>query len=247
MTYRRYAVSGALIQAIWLLGACGDAPDNAAPAKNDAPIVQSSPRPSATAVVSGPKRTVLAFGDSLYAGYGLDHGESLPDLIQQRLRAQGIDGELINAGVSGDTTAGGRMRLAYTLDGLDRTPDLVLLGLGGNDVLRQINPAETRANLEAMLDELERRGIPVILTGMLAPPNLGPDYAGQFNAIWPDLARKHDAALDPFILQGVIGNQTLMLPDGVHPNALGVAKIADRLAPLVESQLGKPPVDATSG
>jgi len=190
---------------------------------------------------------VLAFGDSLYAGYGLDHGESLPDLIQQRLRAQGIDGELINAGVSGDTTAGGRMRLAYTLDGLDRTPDLVLLGLGGNDVLRQINPAETRANLEAMLDELERRGIPVILTGMLAPPNLGPDYAGQFNAIWPDLARKHDAALDPFILQGVIGNRTLMLPDGVHPNALGVAKIADRLAPLVESQLGKPPVDATSG
>src|SRR5690606_33207089 len=131
MTYRRYAVSGVLIQAIWLLGACGDASDNAAPAKNDAPVVQSSPSPSATAVVSGPKRTVLAFGDSLYAGYGLDHGESLPDLIQQRLRARGIDGELINAGVSGDTTAGGRMRLAYTLDGLDRAPDLVLLGLGG--------------------------------------------------------------------------------------------------------------------
>jgi acyl-CoA thioesterase-1 len=82
---------------------------------------------------------------------------------------------------------------------------------------------------------------------MLAPPNLGPDYAGQFNDIWPDLARKHDAALDPFILQGVIGNRTLMLPDGVHPNALGVAKIADRLAPLVESQLGKLPVGATGG
>jgi acyl-CoA thioesterase-1 len=190
---------------------------------------------------------VLAFGDSLYAGYGLGHGESLPDLIQQRLRTRGLDSELINAGVSGDTTAGGRMRLAYTLDGLDRTPDLVLLGLGGNDALRQINPAETRANLEAMLDELERRGIPVILTGMLAPPNLGPDYAGQFNAIWPDLARKHAAALDPFILQGVIGNRSLMLPDGVHPNALGVAKIADRLAPLIESQLRKLPVDATSG
>jgi acyl-CoA thioesterase-1 len=188
----------------------------------------------------------LAFGDSLYAGYGLGQGESLPDAIQQRLRARGIDGELINAGVSGDTTAGGRRRLTYTLDQLDRKPDLVLLGLGGNDALRQVDPAETRANMEAMLDELERRGIPVILTGMLAPPNLGPDYAGQFNSIWPDLARKHDAVLDPFILQGVIGNRSLMLPDGVHPNAAGVSRIADRVAPLIESQLEKLPGGAAN-
>jgi len=238
MTLRPYAVSGALIQAAWLLAACGQAPDNDAATRNDAPVAQSSPSP---AVVSGPKRTVLAFGDSLYAGYGLDRGQSLPDVLQERLRASGIDGELINAGVSGDTTAGGKMRLAYTLDQLGTAPDLVLLGLGGNDVLRQISPDETRANLEAMLDELDRRGIPVILTGMLAPPNLGPDYAKQFNEIFRDLSRKHDAALDPFILEGVIGNRDLMLPDGVHPNAQGVARIADRLAPLIKGELQKLP------
>lgn len=241
MTYRRYAVSGALIQAAWLLGACGEAPDNTASGTNAVPVAEAKPSPAATAVVSGPNRTVLAFGDSLYAGYGLARGESVPDFIQQRLRARGIDGELINAGVSGDTTAGGRARLAYTLDQLDRAPDLVLLGLGGNDALRQIDPAETRANLEAMLSELDRRGIPVILTGMLAPPNLGPDYANQFNDIWRDLAREHGAALDPFILDGVIGNRELMLPDGIHPNAKGAARIADRLTPLVESQLEKLP------
>src|SRR5690606_36493147 len=115
MTYRPYAVGGALIQATWLLGACGEAPDNAQ-ARGEATVVQPAPSPSATTVISGPKRTVLAFGDSLYAGYGLGRGESLPDLIQERLRAEGIDAELINAGVSGDTTAGGRRRLAYTLD-----------------------------------------------------------------------------------------------------------------------------------
>lgn len=241
MTYRTYAVTGALIQVAWLLAACGEAPEKATPVADATSTAQPAPGPSEAAVVSGPKRTVLAFGDSLYAGYGLNRGESLPDAIQERLRAKGIDGELINAGVSGDTTAGGRKRLAYTLDQLDRKPDLVLLGLGGNDALRQIDPAETRANLDAMLSELDRRGIPVILTGMLAPPNLGPDYASQFNDIWRDLARKHGAVLDPFILAGVIGNRSLMLPDGIHPNAQGAAKIADRVAPLVEGQLAKLP------
>ena len=191
--------------------------------------------------MSGPRRIVLAFGDSLYAGYGLGRGESLPAMIEQRLRARGITATLVNAGVSGDTSAGGRRRLAYTLDRLERAPDLVLLGLGGNDVLRQMDPAETRANLEAMLDELERRNIPVVLTGMVAPPNLGPDFAKRFNGIWPDLAREHQASLDPFILQGVIGDRALMLPDGIHPNARGVARIADRIAPLVEERLASAP------
>jgi acyl-CoA thioesterase-1 len=132
--------------------------------------------------------------------------------------------------------------LAYSLDRMKPAPDLVMLGLGGNDVLRQVDPAETRANMTAMLDELDRRGIPVILTGMMAPPNLGPDYAGRFNAIWPDLARRHQAVLDPFILQGVIGNRQLMLPDGVHPNARGVDRIAERLAPIVSSRLSALPL-----
>ncbi|MBB4618360.1 arylesterase [Sphingomonas abaci] len=226
-----------------LLAACNGQGDPAAQT-NSAPAASAPTPPSAPAVpVGGPKRLVLAFGDSLYAGYGLARGQSLPDALQTRLRAAGIDATFINAGVSGDTTAGGRRRLAYTLDRLERRPDLVLLGLGGNDVLRQVPPAETRANLEAMLAELDRRRIPVVMTGMLAPPNLGPDFAGRFNAIFPDLARQHDAPLDPFILQGVIGNRALMLPDGVHPNPQGVERIADRLAPLVARRLAALPRD----
>ena len=241
MTFRPYAIGTALVQAALLLTACGQAAGDGATATDRAPAAQPAPRSAPAAVVAGPKRTVLAFGDSLYAGYGLGRGESLPDAIGQRLRAQGVEATLINAGVSGDTTAGGRRRLAYTLDQLDRKPDLVLLGLGGNDLLRQVDPAETRANLDAMLDELGRRGIPVVLTGVLAPPNLGPDYAAGFNRIWPELAREHEAVLDPFILQGVIGNRALMLPDGIHPNAQGVARIADRLAPLLERRLAELP------
>lgn len=224
-----------------LLAACDAPRDDTAPVAN-ASAPEPPPTPPATVPVSGPKRTILAFGDSLYAGYGLRRGESLPDAMQARLRGQGIDAVFVNAGVSGDTTADGRRRLAYTLDRMKPAPDLVMLGLGGNDVLRQVDPAETRANMTAMLDELERRGIPVILTGMMAPPNLGPDYAGRFNAIWPDLARRHQAVLDPFILQGVIGNRQLMLPDGVHPNARGVDRIAERLAPIVSSRLSALPL-----
>ena len=239
----RYVAAGALLQ-ILLLSACGNQPDpapvapdaSAAPAATAAADGRATPAP--TASVSGESRLVLAFGDSLYAGYGLERGQSLPDAVQARLRKQGIDATVVNAGVSGDTTAAGRRRLAFALDNLPRTPDLVLLGLGGNDVLRQITPSETRANMVAMLDELRKRKIPVLLTGMQAPPNLGPDYVKAINGLWPDLAAKYDAGLYPFILDGVIGDRKLMLPDSVHPNAVGVNRIADRLAPLVAEQLG---------
>jgi acyl-CoA thioesterase-1 len=187
---------------------------------------------------SGPERLVLAFGDSLYAGYGLERGQSLPDAVEARLRRAGVNAEVVNAGVSGDTTAAGRQRLAFALDNLPRKPDLVILGLGGNDVLRQISPAETRANLTAMMDELKRRGVPVLLTGMLAPPNLGPDFRGQFDRIWPDLAGQYNATLYPFILEGVIDNPQLMQADRVHPTAPGVNRIADALAPLAAKRLG---------
>ena len=185
----------------------------------------------------GPERLVLAFGDSLYAGYGLERGQSLADAVQARLRTGGINATVVNAGVSGDTTAAGLQRLAFSLDNLPRKPDLVLLGLGGNDVLRQLPPAETRRNLVAMLDMLKRRQIAVLLTGMQAPPNLGPEFGRAFNAIWPDLAKDYDADLYPFILDGVIGNPALMLPDRVHPNAIGVGRIADRLTPMVLGEL----------
>lgn len=231
-----YAGAAALLQVLLLAG-CGERDDRAAaPPAVNAAAVAAAPA-AATVPVRGRQRLVLAFGDSLYAGYGLKRGEGLPAAIERGLRGQGIDARVIDAGVSGDTTAGGRRRLAYTLDRLERAPDLVLLGLGGNDALRQVAPAETRANLAAMLAELKRRDIPVVLTGMMAPPNLGPDYADSFNAIWPDLARRNGAVLDPFILDGVIGNRALLLPDGIHPNARGVARIAARLTPLVRARI----------
>ncbi|MBM6577448.1 arylesterase [Microvirga sp. SRT01] len=225
----RYATAVAFVQAL-LLGGCGQ------PAPDPAP----SPTPGATASVqrpAGKERLVLAFGDSLYAGYGLDRGQSLPDAVQARLRRAGVNADVVNAGVSGDTSAAGRQRLGFVLDNLKRKPDLVMLGLGGNDVLRQIAPAETRANMTAMLDELKRRGIPVLLTGMKAPPNLGPDYVAAFDTIWPDLAKRYGGGLYPFILDGVIGDPELMQGDRVHPNVRGVARIADKVAPLVAGQL----------
>lgn len=226
---------GAAILQAGLLAACSDADEgkrSATPATAQPAAAVSPARP-----VSGPERLILAFGDSLYAGYGLRQSESLPSDLEVLLRGQGVNARVVNAGVSGDTTAAGRKRLSFALDKLARKPDLVLLGLGGNDVLRQIPVAETRANLDAMLDELQERGIPVVLTGMLAPPNLGPDYAQRFNAMYPELARRYEAALDPFILAGVIGNRRLMLPDGVHPNAQGVDIIARRIAPIVATRL----------
>ena len=180
----------------------------------------------------GDERLVLALGDSLFAGYGLDKGQSLPARLEGKLRAAGINATVINAGVSGDTSAAGRQRLAFALDQLRRAPDLVILGLGGNDALRQLPAAQTRAEMTAMMDELKRRNIPVLLTGMRAPPNLGPDYAAAFEPIWPDLARRYGAGLYPFILDGVITDPALMQRDGVHPTAAGVERMADGIAPL---------------
>lgn len=231
---KRYAAGVAIVQALLLVG-CSD------------PTPAPAPTPSATAGAAtvarpaGPERLVLAFGDSLYAGYGLDRGQSLPDAIQARLRRDGINATIVNAGVSGDTSAAGRQRLAFVLDNLPRKPDLVLLGLGGNDVLRQLPAAETRANMTAMLDTLRKRGLPVVLTGMKAPPNLGRDYVAAFDGIWPDLAKRDQAGLYPFILDGVIGDPGLMQADRVHPNAAGVDRIADRVTPLVAARLTPAP------
>lgn len=191
-----------------------------------------------TAQVSADAPLVVAFGDSLYAGYGLDAGEGFVPELQRRLAAAGTEAAVFNAGVSGDTTAAGLARLAFTLDGLPKKPALVIIGLGGNDMLRGIGPETTRSNLDAMLAELDRRGIPAMLTGMLAPPNLGEDYRTAFDAIYPDLARKHDAALYPFFLEGLVGNRALFLPDGIHPTAEGIDMVAEKVAPVVAGALG---------
>lgn len=229
--FRPYVGTVAFIQ-VALLGGC-DRADVIKP--TDAP--RTVPVATPPVAMRGPERLILAFGDSLFAGYGLKSGESLPAQIEQRLRQQSTNAKIVNASVSGDTTLAGRNRLAFALDKLPRKPDLVLLGLGGNDVLRQIPVAETRANMTAMLDELKRRKISVVLTGMRAPPNLGPDYAGPFDVIFTELARQYDASLDPFVLAGVIGNRQLMLPDGVHPNAKGIDVMATRIAPIVAQKL----------
>lgn len=226
-----YATAAIFLQALLIAG-CDRAPEAPTPI-NQAVAAKADAAPAP----QGEERLVLAFGDSLYAGYGLERGQSLPDLLQERLRAQGINARVVNSGVSGDTTAAGRRRLTFALDNLPHKPDLVVLGLGGNDALRQIAPEETRANLEAMLEELRRREVDVLLTGMVAPPNLGPDYAAGFNPIWPELARAYDAMLYPFILDGVITEPGLMQSDRVHPTAEGVERMADRIAPLVAEEL----------
>lgn len=191
----------------------------------------ASPGPAAAA--AAPVR-VLAFGDSLTAGYGLPSGQSLPDRLEAALREAGHEVEIVNAGVSGDTTAGGLARLDWSLA---ERPDAVILALGANDGLRGIDPDTTRANLDAILAKLGELDLPVLLAGMYAPPNLGPDYGRRFNAIFPDLARKHGAALYPFLLEGVAMEPALNQADGIHPNQDGVAVIVEGILPHVEPLL----------
>ncbi len=177
---------------------------------------------------------LVMLGDSLTAGFGLAPQEALPVRLEQALRAQGYAIEIRNAGLSGDTTAGGAERLAWSLDD---DVDAVLVELGGNDLLRAIPPAETRRNLDAILSRLQARGVTILLAGMLALPNYGPEYGAEFNAIYPDLARRYDVPLYPFILDGVADHPELLQEDGIHPNAAGVEVIARRLAPFITAAL----------
>lgn len=189
--------------------------------------------------VMGPERHILAFGDSLLAGYGLNDGESYPARLETALRARGINARIANAGVSGDTTAAGLQRLDFTLSNQSTRPDLVILSLGGNDMLRGLPPTEARTNLEEILARLKKQGIPVVLLGMLAAPNLGKDYARDFNAIYPSLAAKYGAELVPFFLQPVIDRPDLMQPDHMHPTALGIDAIVTATVDEVAGALPK--------
>jgi acyl-CoA thioesterase-1 len=183
---------------------------------------------------------ILAFGDSLTAGYGLGRGLGFAPQLQDSLRRHGIAARVHDAGVSGDTTAGGRARIAWTLQRLGEKPDLAIVELGANDMLRGVDPRVTEENLDAILAELNKQGIPVLVAGMLAAPNLGPDYRRRFEAIFPTLARKYDAAFYPFFLQGVVGNRALLLGDGVHPNFEGVKRMVTGILPTVQRALARP-------
>lgn len=231
--WRSVLIYGCAIALCQPLAGCGSA---------DAPA--ASTNDGGTAAEAGPAIPVdapliIAFGDSLYAGYQLGPKEGLAPQLQAALVADGRMVRVQNAGVSGDTTAAGRQRLAYVLGNAKARPALVVLGLGGNDMLRGVDAAQTRANLDAMLAELKKRDIPVVLTGMVAAPNMGPDYAKAFNPIYPDLAAKYGAGLYPFILDKVVGQKDLMLGDNIHPNAKGVKVVVEGLAPVVKKALPK--------
>ncbi|MEZ5856105.1 MAG: arylesterase [Hyphomicrobiaceae bacterium] len=177
---------------------------------------------------------IVAFGDSLTAGYGVEANDAFPAVLERLLKAKGHKVQVINAGVSGDTTSGGLQRLDWAVP--DDT-DGVILELGANDMLRGQSPERARANLDTMIKRLKARGIPVLLAGMRASRNLGDTYANAFDAIYPDLAKAHDVILYPFFLDGVALDAKLNQGDGLHPNAEGVKVIADRMLPAVEALL----------
>lgn len=183
---------------------------------------------------------VVALGTSLSHGYGLPEAEIFPVQLQQALVAKGLEVTVQNAGVSGDTTAGGLARLDWALGDSATPPDLVIVEFGGNDALRALSPQEAEANLDQILTRLQAKGIKVLLTGMKAPPNLGSDYVAAFDAIYPRLAQKHGVPFYPFFLDGVAADPALNQADGIHPNAKGVAIIVGHLAPLVVDILTKP-------
>lgn len=186
-------------------------------------------------VAAEPLRLV-ALGDSLTAGYGLPEADAFPTKLQAALKAKGYDVEIVNAGVSGDTAADGLARLDWSVpDGTDG----VILELGANDMLRALDPSRTRADLDAMLTRLGARKIPVLVAGMLAARNLGPDYVARFDALFPDLAKAHGALFYPFFLDGVATDPALNQADGLHPNARGVDVIVARILPSVEALIAE--------
>lgn len=174
---------------------------------------------------------LVAFGDSLTAGYNLPASAAFPTVLEKMLRDKGISVEIANAGVSGDTSQGGLERVDWSVpDGTDG----VILELGANDALRGVDPALTETSLDAIVTGLKARGIPVLLAGMYAPRSNGPDYVARFDAIYPKLAEKHGLILYPFFLDGIAGDRVLNQPDMLHPKAEGVRVIAQRILPTVE-------------
>ena len=175
--------------------------------------------------------TIVALGDSLTHGFGLPIEDGFVPQLEAWLHANGApEATVVNAGVSGDTTAGGFARFEWSVAG---GADAVIVELGGNDLLRAIDPASSRENLDGILTMAGDKGLPVLLTGMQAPVNYGPEFKAAFDAMYPELAAKHGAIHDEFFLEGLVGDQSLFQSDGIHPNREGVAKIVERFGPLV--------------
>ena len=212
----------AVLVGLTLAGACGREPAASA-TQVGSPPAAAAPAASTTKVVF--------LGDSLTAGYGLSAAESYPSLLRQRLRSRGLDAEVVNAGVSGDTSAGGLRRVDWALDGDVR---VLVVALGGNDALRGLSTEELRRNLAAIIERARQRNVTVVLAGMEAPPNLGRAYTSAFRQVYRDLAAEHRVELIPFLLEGVAGRPALNQADLIHPNAEGAARVADLVWPYVE-------------
>ena len=183
-----------------------------------------------------PPLKLVVLGDSLTAGYELKSADAFPAQLERALKARGLAVNVVNAGVSGDTASDGLARLDWSVE---PDADCVVVELGANDMLRAIDPKVTQAALEQIMARLKARGVPVLVAGMLAPPNLGSDYKGSFDGIFPGLARQSDALLYPFFLDGVAGQPRLQLRDGLHPNAEGVAVMVERILPSVEALVAR--------
>ncbi len=190
----------------------------------------------ANAAPAGQPLRIVVLGDSLVAGLGLKRSEAFPAQLERALKERGHAVDVINAGVSGDTTAGGLDRLGWAVP--EKT-DAVILELGANDALRGLDPGRAKANLDKIIATLKAGGTEVLLAGMMAPRNLGEDYVRAFNGIYPELAAKHGVILYPFFLEGVALNGSLNLNDGLHPNSRGVAEITKKILPSVEELIGR--------
>jgi len=219
------------LMAATLLAACGrGVPQATAPTTNAAAVATPAVLPAAVL-------RVVLLGDSLTAGYGLAPDDAYPSILQRRLREDGLAVDVVNAGVSGDTSAGGLRRLDWALEGPVR---VLVVALGGNDALRGLTVDDLKRNLTAIIERAQARKVTVILAGMEAPPNLGRPYTAAFRQVYRDVAAAHRVALLPFLLEGVAGVADLNQDDGIHPNAAGARRVADNLRPYLERAVRAP-------
>lgn len=235
---RRTVLFSTLLGLVWAASACSSPERTAAPAEL-APPGATVAEPAGRRPVVATRPEVVFLGDSLTAGLGLEPDDSFPALIQQRLDEAGLGFEVVNAGVSGDTSAGGLRRLEWSLQG---DPRVLVVALGGNDGLRGLPPEDLEKNLGAIIEGGQRAGAAVILAGMEAPPNNGPEYTARFRSVYTSLARTYDVPLIPFLLDGVAGEPSLNQADGIHPNVEGARRVADTvwraLRPVLEQSAG---------